>query len=413
MKRSPLYTILIVAFVDLMSFGLIIPLQAVYADRLGASGLTLGLLIGVYALMQLVFNPILGRWSDRVGRRRVLLISVAGSVLSHVLLGVADLTVSLPLLFAARTLDGVTGANVATAQAYIADVTTADDRARGLGLFGAAFGLGFVLGPAFGAALAFAGKVVSGERYGTAWPAFGAATISLAALLLVWRVLPESLPMPNGSRRRFSVLSLRQFKTIVNHVRLRELFVLTFGSICAFVLLEVTFVYLCMHEFGISATGTGLIFAYVGIMMAAVQGGLIGRLVRRFGEPALVANGPFITAVGFVVLSLVPVVGGRSAAWALLLIGCLPVALGHGLTGPSLNALISRQAEEARQGETLGVLQSIGSLARALTPPIGGLLYDVGPSWPYWIGAVILCLVGMFAVSVRPLQQASVVGHRG
>ena len=201
MKRSPLYTILVVAFVDLIGFGLIIPLQAVYAERLGASGLTLGMLIGVYALMQLAFNPILGRWSDRVGRRRVLLISVAGSALSHTLLGVADLAVSLPMLFAARILDGITGANLATAQAYIADVTTAENRAKGLGLFGAAFGLGFVLGPALGAGLAFVGKAVSGEQYGTAWPAFGAAAIALGAFVLVWRLLPESRPTPEATRQ--------------------------------------------------------------------------------------------------------------------------------------------------------------------------------------------------------------------
>ncbi len=413
MKRSPLYTILVVAFVDLVGFGLIIPLQAVYAKRLGASGLTLGMLVGVYALMQLIFNPILGRWSDRVGRRRVLLISVAGSVLSHVLLGVADLAVSLPLLFAARILDGITGANVATAQAYIADVTTAGDRAKGMGLFGAAFGLGFVLGPALGAGLAFVGKAVSGERYGTAWPAFGAALIALGALVLVWRLLPESRPMPGGSPKRFQILSVAQLRIVLHHARLRELFVLTFGSISAFVLLEVTFVYLCMHQFGVSAAGTGLIFAYIGIMMVIVQGGLIGRLVRKFGEAKLVATGPFITAAGFVLLSLVPMIENPAIAWTLLLAGCAPVALGHGLTGPSLSALISRQAEEARQGETLGLSQGIGSLARALAPPIGGLLYDVGPSWPYWVGAVLFVAVGLYAAAVRPLQQASVNASRG
>ena len=143
---------MLVAFVDLLSFGLIIPLLPVYAKRLDASGLTLGCLIGSYSLMQLIFNPLLGRWSDRVGRRRILLFSVGGSVISHVMLGVADLWVSLPLLFAARLFDGITGANIATAQAYIADVTSAKDRAKGMGLFGAAFGMGFVLGP--GAAFA-------------------------------------------------------------------------------------------------------------------------------------------------------------------------------------------------------------------------------------------------------------------
>ncbi len=192
MKQSSLKIILFVAFVDLVGFGLIIPLQASYADRLGASGFVFGLLIGVYAAMQFVFNPLLGRWSDRIGRRPVLIVSIAGSVVSHLLLGFADLSASLPLLFVARILDGITGANIATAQAYIADVTTNEDRARGMGLFGAAFGFGFVIGPALGAALVTLGYLVSGPRYGTSWPAFGAAVIALIALVLVWRYLPES-----------------------------------------------------------------------------------------------------------------------------------------------------------------------------------------------------------------------------
>ena len=147
-------------------------------------------------------------------------------------------------------------------------------------------------------------------------------------------------------------------------------------------------------------------------MMVIVQGGMIGRLVPKFGEATLVATGPFVTAIGFLLLSAVPWVGHPRDAWALLLFACIPVALGHGLTGPALNALISRQAEESRQGETLGLGQGIGSLARALAPPIGGLLYDVGPSWPYWIGAAILAAVGLFAVAVRPSQHASVNASR-
>ncbi|UCE60868.1 MAG: MFS transporter [Phycisphaerales bacterium] len=408
MRRSPLYAILVVAFVDLISFGLIIPLQAVYAKRLGASGLTLGMLIGVYALMQLAFNPILGRWSDRVGRRRVLLISVAGSIASHVLLGVADLAISLPLLFAARMLDGITGANIATAQAYIADVTSAEKRAKGMGMFGAAFGLGFVLGPALGAALAFVGRAISGERYGTAWPAFGAAVISFAALVLVWRYLPESRPTAAATKRSFRILNLAQLRSTLRHARIRELFAISFGSIFAVVLLEATFVYLCIRRFGVTEMGTGLVFAYIGLMMIIVQGGLVGRLARRFGEANLVTVGPFISAVGFSLLSGVPIVAGQSLAWALLLVGCIPVALGQGLTTPNLSALISRQASYARQGETLGIAQSVISLARAVAPLLAGALYDIGPSWPYWTGAAIFIMVGLFAIVVRPRQQSAI-----
>lgn len=408
MKLSPLKIILLVAFVDLTGFGLIIPLQAVYADRLQASAFTLGLMMGSYSLMQLLFNPILGRWSDRVGRRRVLLISIGGSVLSHVLLGVADLSVSLPLLFAARILDGITGANVATAQAYIADVTTGEDRAKGMGLFGAAFGLGFVVGPGLGAGLVFVGRSVSGPVYGTAWPAFGAAAISLAALFLVWRYLPESRRPTCDPRRRFSILDLREFGTAMANPRLRELFTLSFFNISAFVLLEVTFVYLFANRFGLTGLGTFLIFVYFGVLMVLVQGGLVGRLVRAFGEPALVARGPFINAFGFLMISLVPLLVSDSLCWTLLIVGCLPIALGQGLTGPSVNALISRQADEGTQGATLGLSQGVSSLSRALIPPIAGFLYDFGPPWPYWVGAAILAFVGSYAIRVRRAQQESI-----
>jgi len=415
MKRSPLFIILLVVFVDLVGFGLIIPLQAIYADRLHATGLTFGLLVGVYSLMQLIFNPLLGRWSDRVGRRRVLLISIAGSVASHILLGVADLAFSLPLLFLARAFDGITGANIATAQAYIADVTTPENRAKGMGYFGAAFGFGFVVGPALGAGLYYVGSAVSDETYGTCFPAFGAAVISLVALFLVWRYLPESRP-DREKPSTFRAFKLSQFTTIFAHPRLRELFTVVFFTIFAFVLLEVTFVYLCLHSLGLGASGTGLVFGYMGVCMVIVQGGLVGRLAKRFGEASLVAVGPIINAMGFLMISSVPLLTSltfATVAWCVLLLGLIPVTFGHGITNPNLNALISRQAGEDRQGTVLGLSQGVGSLARTIAPPIGGLLYDIqmngvrGPL-PYWVGAGILLLVSVFGFRIRHVQQRSV-----
>jgi DHA1 family tetracycline resistance protein-like MFS transporter len=404
MRKSPLRLILLVAFVDLMGFGLIIPLQANYAHRLGASGLTFGLLVGIYAVMQFLFNPLLGRWSDRIGRRPVLVASIAGSIASHALLGVADLAGSLPLLFVARTLDGITGANVATAQAYIADITSAGNRARGMGLFGAAFGVGFVVGPAIGAGLVEVGRVVSGPVHATAWPAFGAAAIAAIALYLVWRYLPESRRRRPRKVSQFAWSTPTQLRVVGAHRKTRELLQLLFGTTFAFVLLEATFVYLCVQRFGITEAGTGLLFAYFGVLMVLVQGGLVGRLARWQGEARVLAAAPFISAAGFALLSLVPGMETDVTAWVLLLVGCLPTALGHGLTGPNLSALISHQALEGRQGQALGASQGVASLARALAPPIGGLLFDAGPSWPYWAGAGLLILAGGYAT--RLLRHA-------
>jgi MFS family permease len=276
-----------------------------------------------------------------------------------------------------------------------------------MGLFGAAFGLGFIVGPALGAALAYVGRHISGEVHGTAWPAFGAAVISLVAFLLVWRFLPEPPKAAPAPDRPYPVLSATLLRAAVSHPRLRELFALMFGAVFAFVLLEVTFVYLCTHSLGVTETGTGMIFAYIGALMVIVQGGLVGPLVRRFGEATLVATGPFITAVGFLLISVVPLTGHVNIAWLLLIVGCLPVSMGQGLTTPNMAALISHHAAKQRQGMTLGLSQGVASLARAIAPPVGGLLYDVGPSWPYWIGTLLFIGVGFFAASARPALQAA------
>ncbi len=454
MKRSPLTVVLFVAFVDLIGFGLIIPLQAEYARRLDASATTLGAMVGVYALMQFIFTPILGSWSDRIGRRPVLLLSIGGSVLSHILLGVGDLAASLPLLFIARTVDGITGANVATAQACIADVTEGRDRARGMGLFGAAFGLGFVVGPALAALLASIGKAVSGP-YGTSWPAFGAAAASLISLIMVARYLPESAhrhktadrddqagPTPAEAANRdgddpesrdqsahkradrpsdrsdeYGPLPTRS--AVIGHAveglamargrpRITELLLIFVISTFAFVLMEVTFVYLCMMRFDIGMEQVGLIFAYVGVVMVIVQGGLLGRLTRRFGEPLLMTIGPFVTMLGYVGLAVLMDVSGSAAAWVLLFGASLALGVGRGLAGPTVTALISRQVGGDRQGAVLGLSQGLGYLARCVSPVLAGLLFDASPSWPYWLGAGMLLLIGLYCAAIRSRQEAAI-----
>jgi len=455
-KRSPLVVILFVSFVDLIGFGLIIPLQAEYARRLEASAATLGAMVGVYALMQFLFTPILGSWSDRIGRRPVLLVSIGGSVLSHILLGIGDLAASLPLLFIARTVDGITGANIATAQACIADVTEGRDRARGMGLFGAAFGLGFVVGPALAALLASVGKAVSGP-YGTSWPAFGAAAASLVSLGMVALFLPESAHRhrmatrtgidgdrrdtdgqkhaeaafpctagrgdaeyaddetsdPNLSPRLTHAFDgLRQVR---GQPRIAELLVIFGVSTFALVLMEATFVYLCMVRFAVGMEEVGLIFAFVGAVMIIVQGGLVGRLTNRFGEPLLMTVGPFITMVGYVGLALLMNVGGNPAAWALLFFASLMLGVGRGLGGPTVTALISRHAAAGQQGAILGLSQGLGYLARCVSPPIAGALFDASPSWPYWLGAGMLLVVGVYSAMICRVQEAAIgwAAHQG
>jgi MFS family permease len=395
LKKSALFTVLLIAFVDLIPFGLIIPLQADYAKSLNASPLMFGLILGCYSLAQFIFAPILGRISDRVGRRPVLLISIAGSVIAHLMLAFADIAASLPLLFAARVLDGVTGGNIAVAQACIADVTTPENRSKGMGLFGAAFGLGFVVGPALGALLAIGG---------TAWPGFGAAAISLVALALVLFALPETRPAGSRSAadRAFSLNKLRQ---VLQNPRITELIAIYVTTAFAFVFLEATFVYLCKDVYHLDKAGVGFLFSYIGILLVLVQGGLIGRLVPRFGEPALIVIGLVITAAGMFAISITPLTA--SPILALLILACVPIALGNGITSPSLQGLISQQAIAGQQGGTLGIAQGLASLSRAVAPPLAGACYGLQPSLPYWSGGTLLLITAIFAITVKRKQSAS------
>ncbi|MGB0715534.1 MAG: MFS transporter [Phycisphaerae bacterium] len=401
-NSTALKLILMVTFVDLIGFGLIIPLVPTYAERLNASGLTLGLLIGAYPFVQLVVTPLMGRWSDHVGRRTVLMLSMFGSFLSHILLGFADISASLSLLFVARILDGITGASIATAQAYIADVTTPENRAKGMGLFGAAFGLGFVLGPSIGAALSQAGEAFGPKEYATSWAAFGAAIIALIAFILVWLKLPESKPEVNkeaaASRRAFSLDDIR---LTLGNVKLRQLIVVMFNCMVAFVMLEATFAYLCLRNLQADQKDVAWLFAYIGVLIVIVQGGLVGRLARRFGEARLICIGPFLTGAGMLLIASVPDFQSVSLAWWLLLLACIPIAGGNGLTNPNLTALISKQAPADRQGGTLGVAQGLGALARAIAPPIGGWLFDQSPSAPYLAGGTLFLVIGVYALTIR------------
>lgn len=408
-RRSSLAAILLVGFVDLASFGLIIPLQADYAKRLNVSGFYFGLLIGVYAAAQFVFAPLLGRLSDRIGRRPVLLISIAGSIASHSLLGVADIVRSYPLLFLARMVDGVTGANVATAQAYIADVTTQENRARGMGLFGAAFGLGFIVGPSLGGALFWIGHSVTGG--GTSWPAFGAAVLSTIAFALVLVYLPESRPASERTHVEPHGFSVRRLARVWHRPRLRELLTLLFTMVFAFVLLETTYVYLVKDRLGFGTAKVSLLFAGIGVVNVIVQGGLVGRLAKRFGEPAVINVAPVLLAAGFFGLSMLPRLDGHAAALTCLLVSSAIVAAGSGLLNPSTQSLISRQAGAGDQGGTLGVGQGLASLARAACPPIAGVLYDTRPELPYWVGVALYLAIIAFASAIRPAQQRAIAQY--
>jgi MFS family permease len=384
-------------FLDLLGFGLVIPFLPGLARDLGAGDFVATLPGAAYSLMQFLFIPIWGRLSDRVGRRPVLLWSIAASAAGMVMLGLGH---SLAWLFIARLWSGVATANIAVAQAYIADVTTPETRARGMGLIGMAFGLGFIFGPAVGGVLSrtpFAGLHIG------ALPALVAAALSTVNLLLALRTLPESLPeAARGQRLRRAVpLDLAAFRAATRVPGVGVAVALNFFVIVWFAGMEQTFRLFTDDAFGMTAAQTGAIFAVVGVVGAAVQGGLVGRLARRHGEARLVVAGVVILAVAFALLGASPFFGA-GATFALCAASGL-IALGNGVTAPSLPAYVSKRAGITDQGLALGTLQSASALGRVVGPALGGVLYaSFSPSTPYAVGAVGLLLAGVLAAARLP-----------
>src|SRR5229473_2324160 len=287
MKRSPLLVIFITVFIDLIGFGIVIPVLPFYAQgtKFGATPREIGLLFASYSIMQLIFAPVLGRLSDKHGRRPILLISLLGTSLGFLILGFAT---TLWMLFLGRIIDGISGGNISTAQAYIADVTTTENRAKGMGLIGAAFGLGFVFGPAIGGIL---------SRWGINVPFLFASALAFANAILLYFTLPETVTPDHPAR--VSAASGRGWRQLLHSLQKPRLgFVLTiyFLSIVAFSIMTTVFSLFLMFRLGYDAWHNGWVFAFVGIISAIIQGGLIGKLVKRFGEPSLVITAILISS---------------------------------------------------------------------------------------------------------------------
>lgn len=369
MKRSPLVVIFTTVFIDLLGFGIVIPVLPFYAEgtQFNATPRTVGLLFASYSIMQLIFSPVLGRLSDKYGRRPVLLISIIGTGIGFLVLGFAK---TLWMLFLGRILDGISGGNISTAQAYIADITTREDRAKGMGLLGAAFGLGFIFGPAIGGIL---------SRWGVHVPFLFAACLCFANAILLYFTLPETVTRDHPAR--VSAAGGRGFSQLIESLkqpRLGFVIVIYFLFIVAFSIMTTAFSLYTMFRFGYDAQHNGYLFAYVGLIAVIIQGILIGRLVKRFGELPLVVVGALAFAVS---LFAIPFVGPGAGGLAALLIGGGVFSLGNSLSGPALTSLASRSAGAAEQGTVMGVTQSAGSLARAVGPSLAALLIHSGTAY--------------------------------
>lgn len=372
-----------IVFIDLLGFGIIIPQLPFYGVLFGASPAAVTLLMSCYSLAQFFMSPVLGRLSDRIGRRPVLLVSMMCSCAAYLWLGFAG---ALWMLFGARLLAGAGAGNIAAAQAYITDVTTPEKRAKGMGMIGAAFGLGFTIGPWVGGVLAGANPTPADLQR----PAFLAAGLSALAFILVIAILKESLPQtgvaPRANRWELARIAMHR-------PTLRLLILLFFAITAAFAGMETTFALWTKDAFGWGPEQVGWLFFFVGCVLIVVQGGMIGPLSRRLGEARLVLIGSVAIAIGLAGVTI-------AANLAILLIATACLALGMGLLNPSISSLISRQAGADERGGIMGVSQSGASLARVVGPAIAGPLFELlGRNAPYYTGALVM--VGVLGFALR------------
>jgi MFS family permease len=383
----------LIVVIDLIGFGLVIPLLPFYAERFSASPQEVTVLMAVFSLMSMLSAPFWGRISDRVGRRPVLMVSMAAASLAYLWMGFAN---ALWMLFAARALAGACAGNIAAAQAYIADVTPPEKRARGMGMIGAAFGLGFIIGPALGG-------IVAGNDIATAdlrSPGLMAAALSLTAFFGVVFFLKESLPAGLPERPRKSRLAA--LREALGRKALARLIAVFFLTILAFAGMEATFALWAMAQFGWGPAQIGYVFTYVGLLSAVMQGGLIGRLTARFGEEKLL-----IAGLAAIALGLLAITAARDLP--ILIVAVSFLALGMGAMQPSLNSLISRRAGVEEQGEVMGVAQSVASLSRVLGPLLAGVLFaGIGRDSPFFCGTVLVVAAVVIGWRLPPAEPAVV-----
>jgi len=386
-RRASLLVIFFTVLLDLLGFGMVLPLLPFYAQDFGASPLGVTMLFASFSLAQFIFAPIWGRLSDRVGRRPVLLGSIAGAVVAY---GLFTFAGSFTLLLIARTASGVAAANYSIAQAYVADVMPPEERARGMGMLGAAFGLGFVLGPVLG--------LLAG-RLGHAAVPGAAGLLSLINLVLAFVLVPESLP---ADRRAAAAVGRwagsEDLRRASRNRSVSALMLLFFLVILSFASMESTLGLFVEKRYGFGFKETAWLFTFLGVVMVVIQGGLLGRLAKRFGERRLMLSGIVFMALG---LALLPV--GRVIALLGVTTGLL--AIGMGLQNPSTLSLISRMTDEHHQGGTLGVTRSLGALARGVGPIWGGWVFGaLGPAWPFWSAALLMAVaLGVGIVVARNL----------
>ncbi|MCL2724961.1 MAG: MFS transporter [Polyangiaceae bacterium] len=395
--------IFLIVFLDILGFSLVLPFLAKEASETFHTTAFVGTVLSgsIYSLMQFLFVPVWGRISDRVGRRPVLLWSVLATSVGMASLGVGLVYASsVAWLFLARIWSGIATANIGTASAYIADVTKPEDRARGMGMIGMAFGLGFILGPAIGGMLS---RIPIGGRMG-AVPCFVAAALSIVNFAWAYFHLRESLSIDRRakSKRSLSPLNIAAAREAFARPGVARAILVNFILILSFTILDQTFALFNARKFGITEFGTGLVLMFVGVVAASVQGALIRPLSRRYDDSVLIRVGTILQAIAFAGIAISPSFGLS----ALVLASGL-LALGNGLTQPGIAAYVSKRADPRAQGNTLGTNQSASALARVFGPAFGGWMFQTfGPRSPYVAGALGMAVASAIALTLAAASRA-------
>lgn len=360
---KPILIIFLTVVIDLIGFGIVIPVLPYYVDGdlFKGTPLDYGLIVASYSIMQFIFAPIFGAVSDRYGRRMILFVSLLGTAVGFMVVGLAT---ALWMVYAGRILDGITGGNISTAQAYIADVTSRENRARGMGLIGAAFGIGFVLGPALGGIL---------STFGPHVPFLFAAGMAVLNAIAVYIFLPESLDV---SKARSQPRELNRFAVIFHSLKdisFRGITIIYFLITVGFTIMTTAFVLYTQERFGYDAHANGWLFLFIGALAVGLQGGVFARLAKTFGESKLTVAGTVLLTVS---LFAVPFVGPATGGLIGLLVGIVFFSVGNSIASPALTSLASKNAPDHEQGKALGIMQSGASLARAIAPVAAGFLLN-------------------------------------
>lgn len=380
-KNKGLLVIFITTFVDLVGFGLVIPILPLYAKDLGTSDWVIGILIGTFSLMQFIFASFWGSLSDRYGRRPIILISTLIMAFSYVIFSQAN---TLFLLFLARALSGFGGANIGVAQAYISDVVEPEDRARAFAFIGAAFGLGFIVGPLIG------GQVEA--NYGFEWVGYSAALFSVLNFFLALIFLRESIEEKDTTTPiKFNPLSdvMEGFKRPI----VRQLMAINLVFITAFAMMQGTAALLWNEVYSLNQEQVANMFAFIGLVAFIIQGGLIGVIGKWLGEHTMLVWGNILVGVGLLGMPFVP----EAYFFPLEYVCMILISLGIAFLSPTINSLISKVASSKEQGKLLGTNQSVGSFARILGPFIGGMLYGVDEPLPYIFAFFIMLGTGVMS----------------